>query len=451
MLSTTNSKNTYTGSGSTNQYDYDFKIFVRTHLLVTVANTLGEETILVIDTDYDVSGIGENDGGEITLIDNGQDWIDGDGYLKASYPLAIRRNIPFTQATDLRNQGDYYPETLEDRLDYQTMIDQQLLDHYDRAFKLPETVEESEIDTVITGDLEPLSILAVNEDGDGFVFRTASEFVADNEDFLLAAYNLSDLDDPDEALENLGLTATAAQLNSVTTKAPQTEVDTLKLALPAGDDYLQLQESASPPATPAAGYKRIYADTDGKVYQVDSAGVVRELGSGGGGAAIKWYPGDANAPTEVVLSNGLKVLSFAPLPDEQVIYCKLPVPANYVPGTQITLTGGVFCGDTAGSSDNVWFKAETIIMRGGLNFAGSFTAHTSTNPIEEADGFVAVGMATDIDLTDADGEINGSPVAPLDVLVIALYRDTSAEDAAAGISYPYNVYLLPETLQPVFS
>ncbi len=462
MLASIVSKNPYLGDGSTKIYDYDFKIFDRTHLLVTVADTFGEETTLIIDVDYSISGVGEDAGGMITLLDNGQDWINGSGFLKSLYPIALRRNIPFTQGTDLRNQGDYYPETLEDRLDYQTMIDQQLQDQYARSFKIPETIEESDIDTVIGGDLEPFSILSVNAAGNGFDFRTASEFVAANEGFLLIAYNLADLDDPEEALENLGLTATAAELNQMGSviadlsaaegdiATAESNISTLQLGLPAGDDYLQLQEQGSSVGTPSSGFKRIFAKTDGKVYSRNSAGVVRELGSGGGAGAIEWYFGDANAPIESVLSNGLKVWSFGTLPDEQEVFCKIPVPESYVAGTQILFTGGIFCGDTNGNTDNVWFKTATYIFRSGQQFAAAPVAYDSTNSIGSANGYTSVALAN-LDLTNASGQINSVAVAPLDILLVKLYRDTSAEDAGSGVSYPYNVYFLKESLQARFT
>lgn len=45
-----------------------------------------------------------------------------------------------------------------------------------------------------------------------------------------------------------------------------------------------LEEQASAPSTPAAGYKALYPKTDGKVYTLDSAGIEREIGGGGSGA-----------------------------------------------------------------------------------------------------------------------------------------------------------------------
>ncbi len=202
----------------------------------------------------------------------------------------------------------------------------------------------------------------------------------------------------------------------------------LELALPAGDDYLQLQETASPPANPAAGYKRIYADTDGTLYEVNSAGVVSELGGsgGGGGVSLEWYFGDSNSPLEAVLSNGLRILDFAQSPDEQEMFVELKVPETYVAGTQIKLIDGkLFAALTTG---NVLFKATSYIFKATIDGTSVPTGYNSTNTQVAVAGttnqIVAVG---DIDLTNASGQINSVAVAAGDTLLVKFYRDTSAE------------------------
>jgi hypothetical protein len=48
-------------------------------------------------------------------------------------------------------------------------------------------------------------------------------------------------------------------------------------------DYVQLAQQASAPATPSAGYVRLYLDTTtGGIYMIDSTGTARTLGGGGG-------------------------------------------------------------------------------------------------------------------------------------------------------------------------
>lgn len=83
-----------------------------------------------------------------------------------------------------------------------------------------------------------------------------------------------------------GLTATEVQaaVDEVEGRldSAETSITSLETALPADNDYLQLEEQASTPSTPAAGLKLIYPKTDGKVYTLDDAGVELELGGGSG-------------------------------------------------------------------------------------------------------------------------------------------------------------------------
>src|SRR3990172_6696149 len=142
-ISSTIRRNDYTGNGSTAEYDFTFRIFVDADLLVTVRDpSTGDETTLVFDDDYTVSGAGDPDG-QITLVDNNQDWIDGSGFLDTDWHLTIRRVRPLTQEEDIRNQGDFFPETHEDAFDHFIMVDQQQQDEIDRSIKIPETVAAS--------------------------------------------------------------------------------------------------------------------------------------------------------------------------------------------------------------------------------------------------------------------------------------------------------------------
>lgn len=135
-VSSTTNRNDYIGAGSLDTYAYSFKIFSESSLVVTVADTDDVETTLTIATDYTVTGVGEVNGGNIVFVDSGQDWLDGDGDLKIDYFLTIRRVRSLLQGTDIRNQGDYFPETHEDEFDKQIMIDQQQQEEIDRSLKV---------------------------------------------------------------------------------------------------------------------------------------------------------------------------------------------------------------------------------------------------------------------------------------------------------------------------
>lgn len=125
-LSTSNRRDQYTGNGSTNQYDYTFRILSSSHLEVVVKNSAGTEVTLAIDDDYTVDSVGYASGGGITLVDNGQDWIDASGYLDTGWTILIQGATTQDQDTDIRNQGEYYPNLHEQAFDKLTMIMQEL-------------------------------------------------------------------------------------------------------------------------------------------------------------------------------------------------------------------------------------------------------------------------------------------------------------------------------------
>ena len=68
-----------TGNSTTADYDYTFRILNEEHLLVTVRDPdTDEETELTLTTDYTVDGVGDVGGGQISLVDADQDWLDDD-------------------------------------------------------------------------------------------------------------------------------------------------------------------------------------------------------------------------------------------------------------------------------------------------------------------------------------------------------------------------------------
>ena len=142
------SRVSYTGNGAVDTYAYTFRIFEESHLLVTVRNTSDVETTLALTTDYTVTGVGNNSG-NVVLVNSAQAWLDGDGDLLTGYVLSIRRVLPLTQETDIRNQGDFFPESHEDEFDKLTMVDQQQQDELDRSIKLPESLDPADVDTAL--------------------------------------------------------------------------------------------------------------------------------------------------------------------------------------------------------------------------------------------------------------------------------------------------------------
>lgn len=128
--SETNRSGPYSGNGSTTVFGYGFRIVNENHLKV-IKTAGGVDTVLTVDVDYEVADVGEAGGGQIALVTP----------PAVGETITILRNVPFTQETDLENQGAYYAETVEDALDVAAMRDQQLSEELSRAFRIPASVD----------------------------------------------------------------------------------------------------------------------------------------------------------------------------------------------------------------------------------------------------------------------------------------------------------------------
>lgn len=183
-VSSTTNRNDYIGNGNVDTYAYSFKVFANTDLVVTVRNPDdGAETELDLTTHYTVTGVGETSGGNVALVAGAFAWLDAGNDLEVDWALTIRRVLPLTQETDIRNQGAFYPEVHEDQFDRVIMIEQQQDDEISRSLKLPETVAGVSFDTQLPGAIADVAnagrTLIVNDDGDGFDLGPSAADVAD--------------------------------------------------------------------------------------------------------------------------------------------------------------------------------------------------------------------------------------------------------------------------------
>ena len=127
MISTETCKVKYSGNDSTTVFPYTYKIDDSEHLVVLVADENDEQTLLVLDTDYSVSGVGVEGGGNVTYP------IAGDP-LPTDSTITIYRDAPNKQLADFIMQGSWSPAALEGALDYAVMLIQQLEEKISRAF-----------------------------------------------------------------------------------------------------------------------------------------------------------------------------------------------------------------------------------------------------------------------------------------------------------------------------
>lgn len=127
-INTESTKRIYSGNGVATLFDYDFKIFTDADLLVTlIDDATAVETVQVLNTDYTVSGEGFEAGGKVSFA-----------VAPASgKTVLIQSNVPYTQPADYKNQGRFFPETMENSLDRATRQILQVADGLDRSLTLP--------------------------------------------------------------------------------------------------------------------------------------------------------------------------------------------------------------------------------------------------------------------------------------------------------------------------
>lgn len=126
-VSTEVSREEYTGNGVTTDFDYRFRVFSAADLVVSVADTTETITVLTLNTDYTVTGAGSRTGGKVKLLSP----------LAFNWRISIERALPVTQETDIRNQGNFFPEVHEDAFDKLTMLIQQVWSYFGLALRKP--------------------------------------------------------------------------------------------------------------------------------------------------------------------------------------------------------------------------------------------------------------------------------------------------------------------------
>src|SRR5690606_36897450 len=113
------------GNGVTSVFPIPFKFNRAEDLIVyLVIQETEEEIPLTLHSDYTVTGAGNENGGNLTMLA---------GPLPVGQSVVAQRIVDLRQLTDLRNQGRFFAEVHEDVFDKLVMIDQQQQTHLDRA------------------------------------------------------------------------------------------------------------------------------------------------------------------------------------------------------------------------------------------------------------------------------------------------------------------------------
>lgn len=127
--------NQYVSSASQTAFDYDFPIFEEDNLVV-----YDNDDIMVLSTDYTVSGEGDDNGGTVTFLSG----------RTAGHIITIYRDVPIARTTDFAQNGPRRSSDINDELDRITMWMQQLETRVSRAVRLsllnPQASTELELD-----------------------------------------------------------------------------------------------------------------------------------------------------------------------------------------------------------------------------------------------------------------------------------------------------------------
>lgn len=67
-ISTTEARISYDGDGATVAFPMPFKFFDNEHIKATLRDVNGGETTWALGTEYSLSGVGEDDGGTLTVV-----------------------------------------------------------------------------------------------------------------------------------------------------------------------------------------------------------------------------------------------------------------------------------------------------------------------------------------------------------------------------------------------
>lgn len=137
----------FDGNDTATEFPFEFQIFTKADLQVTLTNPQGVESILLLDSDYSVaiSADPQAPGGSVTYPISGTP-------LPTDWRLTLTGRLSYSQTTDIQNLGGFYPGVIETALDRLAVQTQQLAERADRAVQVPvssDTTPEQLIDQLV--------------------------------------------------------------------------------------------------------------------------------------------------------------------------------------------------------------------------------------------------------------------------------------------------------------
>ena len=129
-VATTASAKTYTGNGASTTWDTDFPVPSADALVVTLTTIATGSEAVLDPSEYSATGFGYTGVVTVTYPTSGSP-------LASTHKITLERDLAYTQGTDLENQDGFYPNVVENALDYATMLIQQVRNSALRTIQFP--------------------------------------------------------------------------------------------------------------------------------------------------------------------------------------------------------------------------------------------------------------------------------------------------------------------------
>ena len=194
-VSSTTTKNSYSGDGSTTVFAYGFKIFAAADLKVILRSAAGTETVQTLTTHYSVSNVGNTNGGNVTFVTAPASGVT----------VVIRREAALTQATDYTANDPFPAASHEDALDKLTFLAQQQQEEIDRSIKLSRTNTMTSTEFTVGATTRANKVLAFDSSGEISVTQELGTYQGTDTTVTTEAYSVRDIIK----------STTAAELNNV--------------------------------------------------------------------------------------------------------------------------------------------------------------------------------------------------------------------------------------------
>jgi len=248
----------FTGNGVTTVFPFSFVVYDESHLLVYEQVIATGVRTLISAANYTVSGV--PGAGSVTYSPSGVP-------LPATKKLELVRQVPYTQALDIENQGGFYANTMEDQLDLMVMQTQQLADASADYLELAAAVEAAETAQTAAEAAQTGAVAAKTAAEIAEVNAETAETAAEAaRDAALAAQTAAELakTNAETAETNAETAATNANNSAIAAAASETNAAASAVAAQTAETNAETAETAAELAQTGA----VAAQTAAEVAQV---------------------------------------------------------------------------------------------------------------------------------------------------------------------------------------